>query len=259
MLASLLPGVRDLRAPLAAGYLWLLAVWLGFESRMPAREDLPDSVAAVIDACGGLTPLAAGIAVSFLAYLLGVVVDGVYQILFAPAATARGHSEDRRPSSALRETASIITNPFSRAGVRSLRPYIREKVADARRAASADSDDGLADVAVGIGVYRFEAPKGPDRGEYAAFRAEVDALDDSRVFEDVQLRVLSETLSELDLVAKRLIRDQPELYAEYDRLRSEGGVPPPDRSATCRPHPHQRARVVAVLSARTRATAAPCP
>jgi hypothetical protein len=30
VLASLLPGVRELRAPLAAGYLWLMSGWLAW-------------------------------------------------------------------------------------------------------------------------------------------------------------------------------------------------------------------------------------
>jgi hypothetical protein len=34
MLLNLLPGLRDLRAPLAAGYLWLAAGWLFFAPKL---------------------------------------------------------------------------------------------------------------------------------------------------------------------------------------------------------------------------------
>jgi hypothetical protein len=44
MLASLLPGLRDLRAPLAAGYLWLAAGWLYFAPLLPASVNDADRV-----------------------------------------------------------------------------------------------------------------------------------------------------------------------------------------------------------------------
>ena len=44
MLASLLPGLRDLRAPLAAGYVWLAAGWLYFAPQLPASVNEADGV-----------------------------------------------------------------------------------------------------------------------------------------------------------------------------------------------------------------------
>jgi hypothetical protein len=35
VLASLLPGVRELRAPLVAGYVWLLGLWLLLRHALP--------------------------------------------------------------------------------------------------------------------------------------------------------------------------------------------------------------------------------
>jgi hypothetical protein len=71
MWASLLPGVRDLRAPLAAGYVWLLFGWLLFE---PHQGSL-GFIAPVVATFSSLDHLvsAAGLAVaaSFAAYLIG--------------------------------------------------------------------------------------------------------------------------------------------------------------------------------------------
>jgi len=39
MLSNLLPGLRELRAPFAAGVLWLLAIWVRWEPLLPTPED----------------------------------------------------------------------------------------------------------------------------------------------------------------------------------------------------------------------------
>jgi hypothetical protein len=45
VLAGLLPGVRELRAPLAAGYLWLLYGWLTAANSFPsAGETKPEAI-----------------------------------------------------------------------------------------------------------------------------------------------------------------------------------------------------------------------
>lgn len=71
MLASLLPGLRDVRAPLAAGYLWLVAAWVVFEPALPERTTAKGAVASLYRGGGVLSVLGRGIALSFAAYLLG--------------------------------------------------------------------------------------------------------------------------------------------------------------------------------------------
>jgi hypothetical protein len=39
MLASRLPGLRDLRTPLATGPLWLIAVWLVVHNHVPLSTE----------------------------------------------------------------------------------------------------------------------------------------------------------------------------------------------------------------------------
>ena len=47
--SSLLPGVRHVRAPLVAGFLWLLGLWLLIAGRIPAREHATGGLRTLID------------------------------------------------------------------------------------------------------------------------------------------------------------------------------------------------------------------
>ena len=43
MLASLLPGLREVRTPLAVGYLWFFNFWLWFGDDLPRQVSDTDS------------------------------------------------------------------------------------------------------------------------------------------------------------------------------------------------------------------------
>jgi hypothetical protein len=76
MLASLLPGVRDLRVPLAAGYIWLLDAWLIWYQALPLSRPQGDGAVQALYDLGALlgrpTVIAAA---SFLAFLLGSILQ----------------------------------------------------------------------------------------------------------------------------------------------------------------------------------------
>ena len=78
MLASLLPGLRDLRAPLAAGYLWLAAGWLYFAPRLPASVNdahgVLKDIYRVVDVS---SPVAVGVGLTFVAYMVGMLSTGL--------------------------------------------------------------------------------------------------------------------------------------------------------------------------------------
>jgi hypothetical protein len=80
VLVNLLPGLREIRAPLAAGYLFLVTAWVLFHDRV----DVGPGASATVDAIEGLKDQlgtgAFAAALSFLAFLLGA--------LWEPAATA---------------------------------------------------------------------------------------------------------------------------------------------------------------------------
>lgn len=71
MLTSLLPGIRDLRAPLAAGYLWLITLGLTLEPHVPDQAQATGLMASIYRLADGLSAVGLGVAASFVAYLIG--------------------------------------------------------------------------------------------------------------------------------------------------------------------------------------------
>jgi len=71
MLTSVLPGLRELRAPLSAGFLWLLALWFAAERVVPERTDASGTVASAYRLGGLLETIGLGAALTFAAYLVG--------------------------------------------------------------------------------------------------------------------------------------------------------------------------------------------
>jgi hypothetical protein len=71
MLSTLLPGIRELRAPLAAGYMWLLAGWIALEPHIPAATSATGLIASVYRLDDALSGFGLAVAASFAAYLIG--------------------------------------------------------------------------------------------------------------------------------------------------------------------------------------------
>jgi hypothetical protein len=74
MLLNLLPGLRELRAPLAAGFLWLFAAWLAFEGAIPEPAGAPEFFDQ-FEAVG------AAAALTFAAYLVGSFLSDLFGFL----------------------------------------------------------------------------------------------------------------------------------------------------------------------------------
>ena len=75
MLASLLPGLRDLRTPLATGYLWLVVLWLLLHDNIPTSlQEATGPLHSLYElgALAGRGPVLA--AVTFVAYVLGAIL-----------------------------------------------------------------------------------------------------------------------------------------------------------------------------------------
>jgi hypothetical protein len=102
ILASALPGFRDLRAPLTAGYMWLLFIYLLVRPELGTRPT-NEIGAAVFDLANEVGRLWLALAVGTAAYLVGAISDSVgaflYTRLYAtPAADyKRMHAEGLRP------------------------------------------------------------------------------------------------------------------------------------------------------------------
>jgi hypothetical protein len=78
MLMSLLPAFRDLRAPLVAGYVWLVAIWLIAERYLPngaqRQEGAVGALGKLVNLTGRVGALAAA---TLIAYLIGSITESL--------------------------------------------------------------------------------------------------------------------------------------------------------------------------------------
>lgn len=77
MLASVIPGLREIRAPLAAGYLWLLCAWLALSDAFPSEQEATGIYAAVFDLRDAVSAVGVAIVLSAAAYLVGAISEGL--------------------------------------------------------------------------------------------------------------------------------------------------------------------------------------
>jgi hypothetical protein len=71
LLTAAIPGLREIRAPLVAGYLWILAAWLLIDPSLPLRESTDDPVRSLVELADLLGPVGTAAAISVAAYLVG--------------------------------------------------------------------------------------------------------------------------------------------------------------------------------------------
>jgi len=116
-LISALPGFRDLRPPLVAGYLWLVFLWILFKPdihKRPANE----VASAVYDLAKEAGPIWIGAAVGVAAYLVGSVSQALSPVI--------GHKV-------------LLSSRARRREIDPLRRYVEE----ARRKVNPESDEIL--------------------------------------------------------------------------------------------------------------------
>jgi hypothetical protein len=84
MLLNVLPGLRDLRAPLSAGFVWLLALWIIFDRKLQdlAAAQVPpvSSVTSAAHLVGRPGTIAA---LAFSAYVIGLLSSSVTNLAYA--------------------------------------------------------------------------------------------------------------------------------------------------------------------------------
>ena len=82
LLGSLIPGVREVRAPLVSGYLWCVFLWLLLASNVPTEHGQPtyEHLVELADAMG---PVGKAVAVSIAAYLLGSLIQSLASGIWA--------------------------------------------------------------------------------------------------------------------------------------------------------------------------------
>ena len=78
MLANVLPGLREVRAPLVAGYAWLGAAWILGARHIPLRTDEDAVWKAIYRLLDGLGPVGGSLAISLGAYIVGAISVAIF-------------------------------------------------------------------------------------------------------------------------------------------------------------------------------------
>lgn len=70
---NVLSGLRDLRAPLTAGLLWMATLWVPLHEELERQAKRDTLLRDATQTLGGLGSTTSIAAVSFIAYLIGIV------------------------------------------------------------------------------------------------------------------------------------------------------------------------------------------
>ena len=200
ILGSVLPGLREIRAPVIAGYLWLVLVWVLISPDVDTRPS--DGVlSSVYDLGQEVGRLGIAIAVGVIAYLLGSVSQALGDVI--PRFASMSRPSEWSGFSQLLMPLDFVLGFFLRpVPPVEMRPIERVERALARARTAVES--------AGRGL----------RAEQVA-RLRTEAYNEL----DGRYRIaLLDARSELQLPATVLVGDKPELFAEVDRLRAEADL-----------------------------------
>jgi hypothetical protein len=214
VLASILPGLRELRTPLTVGYAWMLVAYLAFGYSLPKPEVAQGPLADLYAVAEVVTPAGLVVVASVAAYLIGIMVLPLTSAATAWLASWRGRVEGSRLLPwAIRHRFS--TSDRVREG---LAQIITDRLADRLR----DEPDfraelvrHIVDIGQSIGADFDPERLDAELRRSAQMRAEAvtDMMDVDRLVEEVK--------DKLALMAQRMRRADDRAGAEYDRLRSE--------------------------------------
>jgi hypothetical protein len=262
LLTSALPGWRDLRGPLIAGYMWLFFVWLIAEPN--AKEHPGGLLQSILDLRGAVSEVGFAVGLSVVAYLAGSVSQAAAAALLKTSEglgsradrfrDARGLSLLERVSAAVRRnsgqrprraSSEIETRPSPEDLVRrrSEASYakLQTKLPEAKASLPA-LRSGLKDDRKRLAELREKVKKdGVEDPESRLARAQASRVE--RVINDrkqrlesveraitdleVELNAIRDRTEtglrrEIDVPGTLLIEKEDSLYSEADRYRAEG-------------------------------------
>jgi hypothetical protein len=89
LLGSLIPGVREVRAPLVSGYLWCVFLWLLLAPHVPSPhgQAVYEHLVELAEAMG---PIGKAVTVSIVAYLIGSLAQSVVGLVVSRLSERRG-------------------------------------------------------------------------------------------------------------------------------------------------------------------------
>ena len=235
MIVNLLPGLRELRAPLASGYLWLLTGWLIFAPLVPPISGSTGIWADTYrlgEAVGRSGVLAA---VTFAAYIVGIFNERIAYLVarFLQSMRIRKPRELAKiwPYDILRD---IVTNALidRYRTSEAFRDEIRARMTPATLMTL--SPDYVSTFLPNTKFGEFPHLQAPERDpelqrKFAdATQRVIDEAEQSRDQLGLLLReqilvegTIEELRQDLLLLPARLVGKEPEIYERWDRLRAE--------------------------------------
>jgi hypothetical protein len=211
MMWNVLPGLREVRAPLIAGYLLMLAGWFAVAPLLPAGGPDGGVLGSAVELHGAVSVFGTAAASAVAAYLIGSVSEGVFSFLWRRQQGFGGF---------------LFRSPLSPRGEKTLREIADREAEAAARAIARGRGQSLAALIA----------ERPDLSGVPTLAALIDAArrqlgniygDSRRLASELDANLTFATAlsqqveGEADLLATRLLGAEPEIFGAFDRLRSE--------------------------------------
>jgi hypothetical protein len=246
MLANLLPGLREIRAPLTAGYVWLLAIYIAVEPHIPARGTETGIWETFAHLGDSISPAGQAAISAALAYVVGFSSELSVPPLLETVQGWRMSELRRRalPRFLWQWVRSRRhRDPFEHSAIYSLKGY--GALMDILRPRLIALDQALRDVGTSLAraATTYHATPWSERehldriavpfalepiteilqptGAMLSRLTDFDGGTGDTVFYALDSAVDS-LLEELDVVRTRLLGQEDELYSAIDRLNAEG-------------------------------------
>lgn len=235
MIVNLLPGLRDLRAPLASGYLWLLTGWLVFAQLIPPAGGATGIWKDIYRLGEGVGRSGILAAATFAAYIVGIFNERTAYLLtrWLQSVRMRKPAEAAKfwPYDILRDvvTDTLIDRYWTNEAFRS---EVRERLTPASLMTL--SQDYIASFIPKSAYEKYAHLQQPERDpelQHAFIDAKQRVIEDSELNRDQLGWVLREAIvvegtieelrQDLLLLPARLVGKESEIYERWDRLRAE--------------------------------------
>ncbi|WP_157544977.1 hypothetical protein [Microtetraspora fusca] len=230
MLNELLPGVREVRTPLATGYIWIFFIWLIWGRSLPDAVTATGLLKDLYGAVHALNPVAIGIAASFMAYLVGclsttlsdISVDRLnsYTSLEARLKRAMRRRRNSQDPDRLNGKIRALYQKREKSPVQNrLREALHIRLEPHREAIAKHVYENTSSYRISKLRSRF---RHPSRSHYLR---NLSGDFDADFVEAIEQLIVDDYVEDLNrdltLVPARLLGNDPELYSAYDRLQAE--------------------------------------
>jgi hypothetical protein len=201
ILASIFPGVREVRSPLAAGFLWLTCGWLLFRNSF-TQASLHEGIARDLASLANwLGKPALFVVASFVAYLIGLLSTSISSYIFTILSRTKIPVVSR-----FRKDEP----PFSKEGYNAAQDLIYQQVFKAL-------DDSNTRTVILNDHHKATPVVMAIRSHYLISHRK------NLAFAHLNLKPYFDALIEdLNTVPYRLLAKRPEAFSSFDRVRSEG-------------------------------------